>query len=336
MAGDPAPRMLMEGVMFARRMKKVRGPALMLGAASTLLVAIIPGPLVPGLLPPTWPGAPVWWPDDGAFSGPLGDLRQFIELFQQTLERVMQWVQSFQQTTSDMLTRMIWESPGEFSGEADLAGLIREVAALPETLRRALQAVRDKLLAPFAPGSLNERHHAYIESNPAMVHEAIGITETDEVVAGSIVQQQAASQATAMGAAAVSRDLRPETVTVSAMEDSDMLVSAAQDLPSSRAGIELLVAGVGAGMRHQADLGAATADRLTVLVQQTAQVSQQVGALAATTSALTLRQAERDRKALNGQLGLADAVSAAAQMLQDVLAGAGDPVVSEPRLDPLY
>src|SRR5690348_15347661 len=101
--------MFMEGVMFARRMKKVQGPALMLGAASTLLVAIIPGPLVPGLLPPTWPGAPVWWPDDGAFSGPLGDLRQFIELFQQTLERVMQWVQSFQQTTSDMLTRMIWE-----------------------------------------------------------------------------------------------------------------------------------------------------------------------------------------------------------------------------------
>jgi hypothetical protein len=120
------------------------------------------------------------------------------------------------------------------------------------------------------------------------------------------------------------------------MEDSDLLVSAAQDLPSSRAGIELLVAGVGAGMRHQANLGAATADRLTVLVQQTAQVSQQVGALAATTSALTLRQAERDRKALNGQLGLADAVSAAAQMLQDVLAGAGDPAVNEPRLDPLY
>ncbi len=321
--------------MFARRMSKLRGPALLLGTASTLLAAVIPGPLGPGFLPPTWPGAPVWWPGDGVPES-LGDLRQFIDLFQQTLERFMQWVQSFQQTAADMLARMIWESPGEFSEEADLTGLIREIGALPETLRRALQAVRDKLQVHVTPGSLGERHHAYIESNPAMVHEIIGITETDEVTISGTVQQQAASQATAMGAAAVARDLRPATVAMSAREDSDTLLSAAQDLPSSRAGIELLVAGVGAGLRHQAELGAATADRLTVLVQQTAQVSQQVGALAATTSALTLRQAERDRKSLHGQLGLADAVSAVAQMLQDVLTGAGDPAVTEPRLDPLY
>jgi hypothetical protein len=322
--------------MFGGGMRKLHGPALLLGTASALLAVMIPVPLVAGALPPTWPGAPTWWPDDGSFSGAIGDLRQFIDALQQALERLMQWAQLFRQTASAILTRIIWESPGQLPDEADLTGLVGQIRALPERLRGALEVLRNKLQAPVAPGSIDERHHAYIESSPAMVHEAVGIVETDEVVAGGTVQQAAASQATAAGAAAVSRDLRPESVSADARETSGALTSAAQDLPSSRAGIELLIAGMGAGLRQQADLGAATADRLTVLVQQSAQVSQQVGALAATTGALTLRQAERDRRALNGQLGLADAVSTVAQLLQEVLTGAGDPAVDEPRFEPLY
>ena len=123
---------------------------------------------------------------------------------------------------------------------------------------------------------------------------------------------------------------------MAAREAGDAMVSAAHDLPSSRAGIGLLVAGMGAGLYQQAEMGAAQSDRLTILVQQTAQVSQQVEALAATTGALTLRQADRDRRALEGALGLADAVAAGAQLLQDILTQTGNPADSEPRLDPLY
>ncbi len=312
--------------MFGRGMRKLRSVSLVFGASTLLAIA----PVAP------WAGAPTWWPDDGSFSSAIGDLQQFVGLLQQSLERLMQWVHLFQQSTSDALTRMVRELPGQLPEEADLTGLIGQINALPAALRGALEAVRSKLQAPASPGSVEERHHAYIESNPAMVHEAIGITETDEVVAGGTVQQAAASQATALGAAAVSRDLRPQVVTAEAQETSDALTSSAQDLPSSRAGIELLVAGMGANLRQQAGLGAATADRLTVLVQQTAQMSQQVGGLAATTGALTLRQTDRDEQALTGQLGLADAVSTIAQVLQEILTGAGDPAVDEPRLDPLY
>jgi hypothetical protein len=313
--------------MFGRGIRKLRSVSLVFGAASTLLVMV---PLAP------WAGAPTWWSDDGSFSSAIGDLQHFVGLLQQSLERLMQWVHLFQQSASDALTRMVREFPGQLPREADLTGFIAQINALPAALRGALEAIRAKLQAPADPGSVDERHHAYIESNPAMVHEAIGITETDEVVAGGTVQQAAASQATALGAAAVSRDLRPEVVTAEAQETSDALTSAAHDLPSSRAGIELLVAAMGANLRQQAGLGAATADRLTVLVQQTAQMSQQVGGLAATTGALTLRQTERDEKALTGQLGLADAVSTIAQVLQEIMTGAGDPAVDEPRLDPLY
>ena len=100
--------------------------------------------------------------------------------------------------------------------------------------------------------------------------------------------------------------------------------------------MELLIAGVGTGLHRQADLQASTADRLTLLVQQTAQVSQQLSALAATSAAVTLRLAEQDRAALDAQLGFADAVSAAAGTLQDLLSGVGDSTAAEPQFSLLY
>ena len=89
-------------------------------------------------------------------------------------------------------------------------------------------------------------------------------------------------------------------------------------------------------MHQQADLQAAAADRLTLLVQQTAQVSQQLSALAATSAAETLRLAEQDRAALDAQLGFADAVSTAAGTLQDFLSGVGDSAAADPRFSTLY
>jgi hypothetical protein len=315
--------------MFARGMKQAKGVVL-------LLTAVVPVPIGIGTVPPASPGAPPWWPDDGVPSISNGDLRQFIDALQQSVERLTHWVQLFQQTASQALARAVSEFPGILPDEADLTGLVAQIRALPASLRHALEVVRDKLQTRPAPGSVHERHHAYVESNPALVHEAAGIAEADEVVAGGMVQQAAASQATALQAAAVARDLRPEAVGIAARDAGDAMVSAAHDLPSSRAGIELLVAGMGAGLHQQAEMGAAQSDRLTILVQQTAQVSQQVEALAATTGALTLRQVDRDRRALEGALGLADAVAAGAQLLQDILTQTGNPADSEPRLDPLY
>ncbi|HKV45574.1 MAG TPA: hypothetical protein VJT32_13015 [bacterium] len=288
--------------------------------------------LAPTFLVSGWPAAPSWWPPEGG----SGDLPQVIDLLRQSLERLAEWSQLFRQASGDMLTRLIQEFPGQLPDGTDLTDLAKEIAALPDTLGGVLQAVRAKLQSAIRPGSVDERHHAYVESNPTVGREAVGIAETDQVVAGGVVQQVAASQATAAAAAAVARDHRPQAAAVQAREIGAALTSSARDLPSARAGIELLVAGVGASLQQQADLGNATADRLTVLVAQAAEASQQVGALAQTVGALTLRQAEQDRRALDGQLGLADAVSMASQVLGEVLTGAGTAAPPAPTLRPLY
>lgn len=319
--------------MHTAGMSRRRTLGFAIGTVLTL-VAVTVAALGAGTAPRAWAAVP--GPDDGSFSTPLGDLQQFVRSLQGLIAQVTEWVQLFRQTATDLLSRMIWESPGLLPDEVDLTDLLNRIQGLPAALRGVLDAIVIKLRTPPPPGSTGARHHAYIESSPALIHEATGIAETDELVAVGTVRQATASQTTAAGAAAVSQDLRPAAASADAWQTSSALTSAGQNLPSSRAGIELLIAGVGAGLRQQADLGAAAADRLTILVHQIAQVSQQVEALGATMGAWTLRQAERDRRALDGQLGLADTAAGFAETLQDVLAGAGDPPGNEPRLQPLY
>lgn len=319
--------------MRACRMSGPGAATLALGAA--FAIAAVTATALAGAPLRAWAASPAG-PDDGGFSTSLGDLGQFIRSLEGLIAQVTEWVQMFRQTATDLLGRMIWESPGLLPDEVDLTELAKQIQGLPAEIRGALDAIINKLRIPPVPGSTAARHHAYIESNPALIHEATGIVETDELVAVGTVRQATAARATAEGAAAVSQDLRPAAASADAWETSGSLTSAGQNLPSSRAGIELLIAGMGAGLRQQADLGAAAADRLTVLVHQIAQVSQQVEALGATVGAWTLRQAERDRRALDGQLGLADTAAGFAESLRDVLAGAGDPPGDEPRLQPLY
>jgi hypothetical protein len=288
-----------------------------------------PAILVPAALPATRLAAAIWLPDGG-------DLASFITALEQTLEQMRQWLEAFQGSAADVLTHLVAEAPGQLPDGVDLPGMLAQLTGLPDQLRTILEAVRVKLLAPIAAGGLDERHHEYTNSNPVLGHQAVNIAAADQVVAGATVQQTAAAQATAAAAAAVSRDPRPEEDDLEAQQTGMTLVASAHGLPSTRAGMELLVAGLGAGMHQQADLQAAAADRLTLLVQQTAQVSQQLSALAATSATETLRLTDQDRAALDAQLGFADAVSKAAGTLQDFLSGVGDSAAADPQLSSLY
>lgn len=301
-----------------------------------------PGPLPPDsqpatlpYLPPAGPAASAWWPVTSERPA-FGDLPHVISALQQALDSLTEWVKVIQQAAAGALARMIWESPGSLPPGVAPPDLAAQVTMLPRELASALDALLAKLRAPASPSSVEARHQEYTASSPALAHEAAGIAATDEIVTDGAVQQAAATRAVSAAAAAAAEDsLLPASVS-SAHETGSALLRGAHNLPSSRAGIELLVAGMGAGMQQQADLSAAVADRLTVLAQQTVAVSQQIGALAATAGALTVRDAERDRQALDAQLGLADALGAGGQMFQQVLAATGEPSTDEIRLDPLY
>jgi hypothetical protein len=179
------------------------------------------------------------------------------------------------------------------------------------------------------------QHETDIVESPVLSHEAATIEAADQQVASGALQQEVAVAATAAVAEAAGRDTTLGAAAAAAQATGDELAGDAQNLPSSRAGIELLVAGMGAGLRQQADLTAALAARLNGVIQQAAQLSEQIGTLATTLGVFTARDVERDRRALDAQLGVADAADGSGALLQQLLSDAGDPA-GEIRLDPLY
>ena len=291
-----------------------------------------PGPTPPFLPPDT---SDAWPVETGQPPSPEG-LADFIATLQHALDLLNRWAGFAQQVASATLGRIIWESPGHLPQGAELPDLIGQIRLLPQELRGALEMVLAKLRAPVHPGSVEARHQAYTGSSPAVAHEASGIADSDAVVAAAAVQQAAAARATALAAAALARDRRLGATVAAAHETGRTLVGGARGLPSSRAGIELLVAGMGSGLEQQAEFHSAVAQRLTVLAQQNAEVSQQIGSLATIAGAWTLREAERDRLTLDAHLGLADTVTQGARVLEEMLSSTGAPPSDEVRVDPLY
>src|SRR5579884_1729352 len=259
-------------------------------------------PGTPPLLPPVGPAESGWWSPPWPVGVP-GDLGAVVTAVGQALEALARWAARVQQAASDALARMIWESPGQLPEGAGLPDLLGSIAA-PAEVRGALDALLAKLRAPALPASSEAR--------------------------------AAAVRTTSLAAAGAAGDPRLPAVVAAGREAGTTLLRGAGSLPSTRAGVELLVAGVGTEMRQQAELGAAVGDRLTLLAQQTAEVSGQIGALATTAATLVAREAERDRRALDATLGLADVLLAGGQTLQEMLAGAGEPSGDEMRVDPLY
>jgi len=286
-----------------------------------------PGPLA---TPPFVPSAdPI---DPGVLAATL---QQVLTAVQSRMDGLWQWLELLRQTAAAALGRIVLPLPIELPGAAGPADVATRIAGLPDGWRAVIAAALSKLQAPDPADGTAIRHEADIAGSTELSHEAGAIASADQQVIAGAAQQEVAIAATAALAGAAVEDAALPAAATAAQATADQLVAGAQNLPSSRAGIELLVAGTGAGLRNQAALTVALAGRVTGLMQQTAQLSGQVGALASTIGFLAERDLERDRNALDARLGVADTVRGGTALLKQLLDGAGEPA-DEIVLDPLY
>lgn len=296
-----------------------------------------PPPEIPPLVAPMVPLAGDVWTSLSDLVSAAGSLAGMIRALEQAVNALTAWARAFQQSAGDDLTHLIWESRAMLPSGVAPPDLIGQIDLLPSEWRGILQSLLAKFQSPDAAGPLTTSHEAYLETNPPLAHEASGIVATDEIIAGGATQQEASMRTTSLAAATAAGDTVVPEMVETAQSTGQSLVAGAENIPSTRVGVELLVAGMGAGMQQQADLSGAIADRLSALMQQTAQVSQQIGAFAATAGALAARDAERDRRSLDAALSLADALNSSGQMLEQMLADAADDSAgSGIRIDPLY
>jgi len=313
----------------------------------SIAIAIAPavagqaGPSDRGPRPPATPLPPP--PGDlpvGPSSGPFdpnavsATLEQVLAALQNGMDRLWQWLDALRQAAAGALTQIV--SPLPVQGPVmDPLTVITQIAGLPASWGAIAAAALAKAAMPPMSDPTSVQHGADIAGSPELSHEAASIDAADQQVTSGAVQHELAAGATATMARAAVEDGTLPAAAAAAAAAGDALLSDAGSIPSSRAGIEILIAGMGAGLRHEAALTVALADRLTGLMQQNAQLSGQTGALASTISVLAERSLERDRDALNARLGAADAGQGAVDMFAQLLQGAAD-TSGEISLDPLY
>lgn len=290
-------------------------------------------PAIPEPVGPVWPGsAPSVEPVDNAARETLRDALAAVQV---AMDRLRGLVESLRAAAAAALAQIVLPLPIGMPGGVTPADVLTQLAGLPEAWRSIIAGGLAKLQPPNPADPAATRHERDIAGSAQLSHEAATIAAADQqVIAGAAEQEIAASSTQALASAAAHDTTLPLAV-AAAQSAADALVSGARDLPSSRAGIELLVAGAGVGLRSQAALTAALADRIAGLMQQSAQVSGQVGGLASTVGIFTERALQRDRDALDARLGLADAARGGGELLRQLLLGAGEPA-DEIRIAPLY
>ena len=301
---------------------------------------IVPPPFLPWPPPIPQPAGSVW--PEAAPSTGSGDpsaatvtLKTVLAAVQDGMDRLRQLIEALREAAAAALAQIVLPLPIGMPGADSPAGALTQLAGLPDAWRAIMAGAFAKLQPPDAADTVATRHERDIAGSGQLFHEAATIAAADQQVITGLAQQEvAASSSQALAAAAV-RDAALPLAIAASQTAADALTSGARDLPSSRAGIELLVAGTGAGLRNQAALISALADRIAGLMQQSAQLSGQVGGLASTIGILTERALQADRETLDGRLGLADAARGGGMLLQQLLLGAGEPA-DEIRIAPLY
>jgi hypothetical protein len=263
-----------------------------------------------------------------------GTLAQLLAALQDGMDRLWQWLDVVRQAAGGALTQIVTPLPLP-APVIDPLTMITQIAELPRQWNTIAAAMGAKAAGRSASDPVTVQHAEDITSSPDLSHEAASIAAADQEMASGVVEHEVAAGATASVARAAVNDEALPAAAAAAAATGDELVSDAASIPSSRAGIEMLIAGMGAGLRHQAALTTALADRITGLLQQNAQLSGQIGALASTVSVLTARSLERDRAELNGRLGAADAGQGTVDMFAQLLRSAAD-TNGEIALDPLY
>jgi hypothetical protein len=287
-------------------------------------------------------GAPAPRRDAVAIAAPprlpvvAGDLAADITGVQQMLQELDAWIRSAEDAVRQAIGQIIWAAPGYLPNGVDLSSLMGTIAGLPDALRQALAATIAQWQGTVQPGTPAAAHQQYVTASPQLAHDAIDVAVTSAAVEAANVRQDAASAVASQSAAAVTADPAVPAAALAARQAAATLLQGAPQIPSARAGIEMLVAGMGAGMQAQADFSTALADRLAVLAQQMASVSTQLAALGETAAVETARDAEQDRQGLDARLGLMDAARAGGQALTEMLAGADEQPDVELPLAALY
>lgn len=221
-------------------------------------------------------------------SSPLWDL---LRQLQETFAQLRSWVTSQLNNALDAARSRISPITDTYHAANSIARWLESMAAsLPGELRSILDSAifRFRQAVPPPPGSASDTVRRIIQEHPdsPLAQSVRAREELSGATDASVGRARGAQQTSEDVAHAVSQDasmaVNLEVASASARE----LAARAQQTPSTRAAVQLLIEGFAAFMDQQARQNADLSARLTALVQQQSALSQQLTSVTEQTAAL--------------------------------------------------
>ncbi|MDQ7839437.1 MAG: hypothetical protein RDU83_00230 [bacterium] len=180
----------------------------------------------------------------------------------------------------------------------DLAEAIRQqLARLPLRFQGTLRALLAKLqaLPAPAPGSPGWIYRRYAEQNPAIREKARQLVASEVMAAATTTETRAMAEMSGDLARELVTDATLPLAALDAVAAAQALANAATNIPSTRAGIQMLIAAMAAQMQQHAAYTQGLANRLQGLSQQEALSARELHALSWALNHQIIR-AEKDRE----------------------------------------
>jgi len=174
------------------------------------------------------------------------------------------------------------------------------VSSLPGEFRGILQGTIDRLRSAIEPrpGTVSHAARKLIEENPdSELAQKVRAIEKAAVAAElSAAKARVARQVSENAATATASDPSPEVNVRIASAAAQELAARAQQTPSTRAAVQLLIEAFAAFMDQQARRDSDVSSRVTAIVQQQAVLSEQLATLAEQSSTLVQLVAEQQKR----------------------------------------
>ncbi|MDR5693736.1 MAG: hypothetical protein QN198_05170 [Armatimonadota bacterium] len=183
-----------------------------------------------------------------------------------------------------------------------------QLRRFPEMLEEAVQRWLEELRQILSVEGSSALYGVYGQANPKVVRKAKDLARSEMAAVGGTVQSVAAARVSLALARHAAQESTIRRAAREAQDTAHALSREAPTIPSTRAGIQLLVAGQAEGLRFQAVLGRTLGNRLAGVSQQLASLSQQNAALQNVLSQQLLLQAREQEESLKATLVQLDLV----------------------------
>ncbi len=250
---------------------------------AVLLVAAAPGRAL---------AAPVVAQVDG-----LTLLLEWLRRLQSFLDELERWRVLLMEQI-DVWQSAVLEPLAPLSQMSDLAEAIRQqLGRLPLRFQATLQALLTKLqtLPAPPPGSPGWTYRQYAEQNPALRAKARQIATSEVMAAATTTETRATAEMSGDVARGLVADTTLPAATLDAVAAAQALARAAPNIPSTRSGIQMLIAALAAQMQQHATYAQGLANRLQGLSQQEALSARELHALSWALNHQLIRE-EKDRE----------------------------------------